>query len=349
MSQAVPPGSDKSAYGCPEPGLRGTVGDHASSLHAREAEPDLAIWQRSQFETLSRDDAREEVRRTRGPEGTRFRTIGAALKRPLRRIRAGYRALTGSIRGLPSVLVIGTQRGGTTSLFNYLVQHPDVRPPLRKEVHYFDFNHARGPTWYRGCFPYSHRLRAGALTIDATPYYMMHPLAAQRAAALLPDVKLVALLRNPIDRALSHYQHEVRGGRESLPFAEALEREAERLAGHEERLRSDPRHYSWNHHRYAYIRRGLYLEQLQRWVRHFPPSQLLVLQSERLFRDPPSVTGEVYRFLGLRTHRLRSYETFLPGSYDRVMPSELRARLAEYFAPYNRALFDWLGEEFDWS
>jgi hypothetical protein len=296
----------------------------------------------------------------RGPDVARPRMIVEAIKRtpyqrpstgrnPLRRIRAEYRELTAPMRGLPSVLIIGTQKGGTTSLFNYLVQHPDVLPPLGKEVHYFDFHYASGLNWYRGRFPYSHRLRDGALTIDATPYYMMHPLAPQRAAQLLPDVKLVALLRNPIDRAFSHYQHEVRGGRESLSFAEALEREAERLAGEEERLRSDSQYYSWNHRRYAYTRRGLYLEQLRRWVQYFPRSQLLVLQSEWLFRDPPAASAEVYRFLGLRAYRLRKYETFLSGNYERGMPPELRAKLAKYFEPYNRELFEWLGEEFDWA
>lgn len=346
MSDAAPPTSTKSAYMSPEPGLRGTFNERASSDHPPGADP--ASRQRSRFDALSRDDVREEVRRTRPPHRARPRTIAGAIKGPLREIRAEYRRLTAPMRGLPSALIIGTQRGGTSSLFNYLVQHPDVLPPLRKEVHYFDLNHARGPNWYRGCFPYSHRLRQGAITIDATPYYMMHPLAAERAAELLPDLKLIALLRNPIDRALSHYQHEVRGGRESLSFAEALERESERLAGQEERLRSDPRYYSWNHRRYAYTRRGLYLEQLQRWLRHFPRSQLLVLQSERLFRDPPGVSAEVYRFLGLRAHTLPKYETFLGGNYDRTMPPELRARLAAYFEPRNRALFAWLGEEFDW-
>ena len=117
----------------------------------------------------------------------------------------------------------------------------------------------------------------------------------------------------------------------------------------EERLRTDPQYYSWNHRRYAYTRRGLYLEQLRRWVQYFPRSQLLVLQSEWLFRDPPAASAEVYRFLGLRAYRLRKYETFLPGNYERGMPRELRAKLAKYFEPYNRELFEWLGEEFDWA
>jgi sulfotransferase family protein len=270
------------------------------------------------------------------------------VKRPLRRLRADYYQLTAALRGLPSVLIIGAQKSGTTSLFNYLVQHPDVLPPLRKEVHYFDFHHDRGVQWYRGRFPYSHRLRRGSLTLDASPYYLVHPLVPQRAAQLLPEVKLIALLRNPVDRALSHYQHEVRGGREPLSFAEAIEKESERLAGEEERLGNDPDYYSFNHHRYSYTRRGLYIEQLRRWVQHFPRSQLLVLQSEWLFRDPVAATTAVHDFLGLRPHRLEQDRPFLQGGYDRTMAPELRTRLVAYFEPYNRELYRWLGEEFDW-
>ncbi len=272
-----------------------------------------------------------------------------AVKWPLQIFRANYHDLTATLRGLPSLLVIGAQKGGTTSLFNYLVQHPDVLPPLRKEVHYFDFNYGRGIQWYRANFPYSHRLRRGSLTLDASPYYLVHPLVPERAAQLLPGVKLVALLRNPVDRALSHYHHEVRGGRESLSFAEAIAKEPERLAGEEERLRNDPDYYSFNHHRYSYTRRGLYIEQLRRWIQYFPRSQLLVLQSERLFRNPGAATAAVHDFLGLRRHPLEQDSPSRQVSYDRSMPPELRTRLATYFEPYNRELYRWLGEEFDWS
>jgi hypothetical protein len=110
-------------------------------------------------------------------------TVLENVKRPLRRLRADYRRLTVPLRGLPSALIIGAQRSGTTSLFNYLVQHPDVLPPIGKEIHYFDFNYARGVKYYRGRFPYSHRLRRGALTLDATPYYLAHPLVPEGAAA----------------------------------------------------------------------------------------------------------------------------------------------------------------------
>jgi hypothetical protein len=271
------------------------------------------------------------------------------VKQSLRRLRGDYREATSSLRGLPSLLIIGAQRSGTTSLFNYLVQHPEVLPPLGKEIHYFDLHYGRGLSWYRGRFPYARRLRRGAITLDASPYYLIHPLAPERAARLLPGVKLVALLRNPVDRALSHYQHEVRDGRESLPFADAVDREAERLLGETERLSADPTYYSFNHHRYSYLLRGLYLQHLRRWVRQFPRSQLLILQSERLFRDPVGTTALVHDFLGLRPHRLERYQPFLHATYERAMPAALRTRLVTYFEPHNRELFQWLGEEFDWT
>lgn len=286
----------------------------------------------------------------RGFEVSRKPTILETIKRPLRRIRADYRLVTGPLRGLPSALIIGAQRCGSTALFSYLAGHPDVLRPFGKEIHYFDFHYAKGIRWYRGRFPYSRQLRRGALTLDATPHYLLHPLVPQRAAQLLPEVKLIAVLRNPVDRALSHYQHEVRGGRESLSFAEALDQESERLAGEEERLRNEPDYYSWNHHRYSYTRRGVYVEQLQRWLQHFPRSQLLVLQSESLFRDPPVGMKAVHQFLGLRDHRLEQYKSsYQQGNYERAMPADLRKRLVTYFEPHNRELFRLLGEEFDWT
>ena len=283
------------------------------------------------------------------PGTARTPTLVERAKAPLRGLRDGYRTLTAGLRGLPSVLVIGTQKGGTTSLFNYLARHPDVLRPLGKESHYFDLYYGRGLRWYRGRFPYRRRLRDGMLTLDASPYYLAHPLAPERAARLLPDVKLVALLRNPVDRAFSHYHHEVRGGRETLSFSEAIEREPVRLAGEEERLRAEPGYYSYNHHRYSYVRRGEYVEQLRRWVSHFPRSQLLVLQSEWLFRDPAGATRAVQKFLGLRGFRAETYRPFLQGTYDRKISPQLREKLVRHFEPYNRELYTWLGEEWDWS
>jgi len=276
-------------------------------------------------------------------------TLLEPVKAPLRRLRSDYRTLTAPLRGLPSVLLIGAQRSGTTSLFNYLVRHPDVLPPLGKEIHFFDLHYARGERWYRGRFPFAYRLRGGAITLDASPYYLLHPLAPERAARLLPGVKLVAVLRNPVERAFSHYQHEVRDGRETLSFADAIAQEQARTEGEEERHAREPGYYSFSHHRYTYTRRGLYLEQLRRWAARYGRERLLVLQSEALFRDPAAAVDRVQAFLGLRPHPSEAYKAFYQGNYDREIPAELRGRLAAYFEPHNRELYRWLGEEFDWA
>jgi hypothetical protein len=313
---------------------------HLLEIRRRGAGP----GREGEFEVTAPGIPRADQKRRR----TATDTIRAPVRPLLRRLRTSYRTLTAPLRALPSALIIGTQKGGTTSLFNYLALHPDVLPPVGKEPHYFDLYYARGVRWYRGRFPYEYRLRGGALTLDASPYYMPHPLAPERAARLLPDAKLVALLRNPVDRALSHYHFAVRGGEDPLSFAEAIEREPERLAGEEERLRADPGYYSYNHRTYSYLRRGQYVEQLRRWVEHFPRSSLLVLQSEWFFRDPAAATGAVQEFLGLRQYQAPTYKPFLQGKYS-DMPPELRRRLVAYFEPYNRELYQWLGEEFDWA
>src|SRR6266540_2331415 len=147
-------------------------------------------------------------------------------------VRAGGRLLaraTSGARMLPGFLVIGTKRGGSTSLYEYLIRHPDVAGCLlTKGSHYFDVNFGRGWSWFRAAFP----LAGGRRTIagEASPYYMFHPLAPQRIAAALPEVRLIAVLRDPVERAWSHYRYERHRGYEDLPF-ELLGAPASRLSG----------------------------------------------------------------------------------------------------------------------
>jgi hypothetical protein len=171
---------------------------------------------------------------------------------------------------LPDFIIIGAQRCGTTSLYNYLTQHPLILSALRKEVHYFDNNFHKGVSWYQAFFPLI-SLRNGYakilsidnshLTGEATPYYLFHPLTPKRIAGLLPQVKLIVILRNPVDRAYSHFLHATRMGFETLSFKEAIAREAERVAAEEARLLDDQSYYSFEHQRFSYIHRGIYHRQ----------------------------------------------------------------------------------------
>src|SRR5437773_8026085 len=189
-----------------------------------------------------------------------------------------YGRATSFARPLPDFLIIGAQKAGTTALYSYLRRHPHVTGPSWKEVSFFDRHYTRGEAWYRGNFPNVIRAR-GALVGEASPSYLFHPLAPERVAALVPDARLITLVRNPVDRALSHYHHEVALGREPLAFEEAIDAEPERTRGEEERLVGEPGYFShawWN---YTYLARGRYAEQLERWLALFPPDQVLVLAS----------------------------------------------------------------------
>jgi hypothetical protein len=277
------------------------------------------------------------------------------------RIKRRFRLATRKHRILPSFLIIGVQRGGTTSLLHSLRRHPDVIGPTagetfvlqRKEVHFFDRHFEEGIDWYRSFFPLAAKRRraqrrGGDLVAgESTPYYIFHPEVPARVAATLPDVKLIAVLRNPVERAYSHYQHRRRAGREELSFEEALAAEEKRLAGSHELIETD-RRYRRHHFQHAYFRRGLYAEQLERWLACFPKEQLLVLRSEDFFAEPETILGEAFEFIGVhpwqpdkRLHRNNA-------SYAPIDPAT-RAELEARYAEPNARLAQLLGRDFGWE
>jgi Sulfotransferase domain len=273
-------------------------------------------------------------------------TIPEPVRAVLRNAVWTYGKATAAIRPLPDFLIIGAQKAGTTALYAYLRQHTGITGPSWKEVSFFDRHYARGEAWYRGNFPSSFRARG--LVGEASPSYLFHPQAPERVAELVPDAKLIALVRNPVDRAFSHYQHEVALGRESLSFEDALTAEVDRLRGEEERMLADPAYFShawWN---YTYAARGRYAEQLERWLAVFPREQLLIVPSEDLLGEPEQAHARVLEFLGAAPQALDSYPRVFERQYE-PMRAETRARLVEEFAEPNRRLYALLGRDLAWA
>lgn len=266
--------------------------------------------------------------------------------------------LTSAWRPLPEFLVIGTKRGGTTTLFRALQDHPLVLPMFPaaqdlKSPHYFDLDFDRGEAWYRSHFATRRARRARRegmpVTGEASPYYLFHPGGAARVRMTVPDARLVVLLRDPVDRAFSHHWDRVKEGFETLSFAEAIDREDERLASERERLERDPGAVSPEYEHHSYVARGRYAEQLEQWYQHFPREQLLVMRSEDLYRDPASVYARTLAFLGLTPHEYTRPYTKLHGHTDRpTMPADQAERLRSYFAPHNERLAELLGTEVWW-
>jgi hypothetical protein len=257
---------------------------------------------------------------------------------------------TAGLRALPDFVVIGAQKAGTTSLYAYLSAHPRVRPGLFKEAHFFDLRFDRGERWYRSVFPLRMRLqRAHALTGEASPYYLFHPLAAERAAQVIPNARLIVLLRDPVERAWSHYRHEVAAGHEQLEFMAALEAEPQRLAGAEDAVRTGSApELAERHRRFGYVARGRYAEQLARWFAVFPREQVLVLKAEDLFQDPAETWRVTQEFLGLPFARHDSFAAH-NAQPSLGLPPEVRASLVETFREPNEELVSLLGPQFRWG
>jgi Sulfotransferase domain len=270
-----------------------------------------------------------------------------ALPEPARKaLRGGYRAYgraTAGLRPLPDFLILGAQKAGTTALYAYLRWHPEITGPSFKEVSFFDRHYAHGERWYRAHMP----ARRQSLVGEASPSYLFHPLAPERVAGMLPDARLIALLRNPVDRAFSHYQHEVALGREPLSFEDAIDSEEERMRGEVERMLREPSYFSHDWWNYTYVARGRYAEQLERWFARFPRERLLVLFTEELAADTAGTYRRVLDFLGAGAHDLESYPRIFEREYEQ-MPPATRARLERLFEEPNRQLGAVLNRELPW-
>ncbi len=235
------------------------------------------------------------------------------------------------IGALPDFVIIGAQKGGTSFLYYLLTRHPLVEPAARKELHFFDqperFNSGAG--WYRRCFPQA-GLKDGrrSITGEATPSYLFDPPVAKRMAEVVPQARLIALLRNPVDRAYSHYQMQVKRGTEPSPFEEAIEQQ----------------HTS-------YVSRGIYVDQLLRWFTFFGKEQMLILKSEDFFERPVETLKVVLTFLDLPDWQPEASELHrrrYTGTYKQKMDPSTRRRLEAYFEPYNQRLYECLDVDFGW-
>ncbi len=265
------------------------------------------------------------------------------------------RLITTPVRVLPDFIIIGAQRCGTTTLYNNLILHPHTMQALRKEIHFFDINYKKGVTWYQAHFPsllyksyLKHTYRNNIISGEATPYYFFHPLSTERIYKFIPRVKLIVLLRNPVDRAYSHYQLSVRLGHENLSFEDAIQHEIGRLKIEEERIFNNGSYYSFNHQHYSYLSRGYYMEQLRKWHHYFSRDQILILKSENFYLDPSTVLTQVYNFLNLPDMGLNDHKKYNISEYEKMNPAT-RKRLVKHFEPYNQELYDYLCINFDWN
>jgi hypothetical protein len=266
----------------------------------------------------------------------------------------GWGWLTADLRMQPSFLIVGVQRCGTTTMYRLLSDHPDVRrPTISKGIGYFDRRYEKGPRWYRAQFPVSSL--AGRLGRDGRPpvsfessgYYCYHPLAAGRIARDLPQIKLVVLVRDPVERAYSAYKHELARGFETETFERALALEPERLAGEVERMLTDPTYESFSHRHHSYVARGQYAEQIVRLHEAVGKDAVYVIDADHFFADPGAEFAALTEWLGLTWRAPDSVQRWnaRPGE---PIPAAIRRRLLDHFEPHDAALAELTGRMPSW-
>ena len=243
-----------------------------------------------------------------------------------------YCKLTHSLHTSPNYLIIGTPRSASTSLYQYLIQHPCVSPALTKQLHFFDTFFYKGIEWYRVCLPYKWKkiyqekiLKSKFVTGEATVHYILHPLAPKRIHEIFPKIKLIIILRNPVERAYSHWNMEFQNNNEELSFEDAINAEATRLKGEFKKLSIDENYVSTNYPHRAYLTTGHYAEQLERWFKFFPKEQFLIIKSEEFSHNPSEQFNKVLKFLELPKFNLPEYKKLHSRDYEQ-MESETRKK-----------------------
>lgn len=264
-----------------------------------------------------------------------------------------WRRIRSRDRANPDFVIVGAQKSGTTFLQSALSQSENVLPSAIKEVHYFDVNYSKGDDWYRSFFPSRREMDARheqlgskVITGEASPFYMYYPYAAARAHAFSPELRIIAVLRDPLERAISHYYHSKAWGFEPLPIEEAFAAEEARLVPERQRITADPNYLGRSFSNHSYVDRGHYARQLKEWEKYFPREQMLILDSRALFSDTQTVINRACEFLNIPAFIYEGGGSKNTTSGKKNVSQELRDQLAAKFAASNDELFDYTGIRF---
>jgi hypothetical protein len=260
--------------------------------------------------------------------------------------------ITSSLRVLPNFIIIGSMKSGTTSLYYNICQHPCVLKAAYDEIGFFDSNYNLGLNWYRSMFPTKKkmegiRLKEGiSITGEDTPFYFWNPSAAKRIKDILPNIKLISILRNPIDRAYSEYQDLAITDTNFPSFEEMIDDEIETRV-YDELIITEENFETFNQKK-SYLLKGIYVDQLKIWNRLFARKQILTISSEDLKLNPQETLKTIFEFLNLSNYKIETPQYKKQKKYVAMNP-ETREKLIEFYKPHNERLFKFMGKKFDWD
>ena len=261
-----------------------------------------------------------------------------------------YYGITASSRVLPNFLIIGGVRCGTTSLYYDICQHPSVETAAYDEIGFFDDNYHLGQGWYRSLFPTKKRMEnvkqstGYSITGEDTPFYIWNEEVVKRIADILPDIKLIAILRNPIDRAYSNFHLGVREGTEKRSFSDVIKNDTDFI----NLKKQEKKELSNNDYKMSYLAKGIYVEQLKKWYEIFEKEQLCVISTEDFSNNTNKILEKIFDFLDIPNYSIKKFEEKKKSRYPNI-DNSVRIELEDFFRPYNEQLYQLIGQEFNWD
>ena len=263
-------------------------------------------------------------------------------------------AITGFIRVIPDFLVIGAKRCGTTSLYQHLSEHPCISRSPRDNIGFFNENYHLGINWYKSLFPtifYKKKMESKnkhCLFFDVTSTYMEEELTAKNVYEVNPNQKIIVILRNPVDRAYSHYHVNVKEKSEKRSFEDAVFEEMNRIKSERIIQNKNKNLRVFTPNNIHYLKKGFYALQLKSWFKIFPREQILVLSTEEFQEDQNLIYKKIFDFLNIPNMKIKSTEKMEKGNYTH-MKHDTRNLLLDYFRQCNHELFELINSEFDWK
>jgi len=270
-----------------------------------------------------------------------------------------YRKMTSRLRQLPDFIIIGAGRAGTTALYSYLIQHPLIAAALTDnnesvaDLHFFEYIISNNIQWYRSHFPIlfskSNKHKNSFITGEYTSTYMYHPDVPKRIFNLLPKIKLIVILRNPIDKAYSTYQQQFRFGEYTTSFEDTINAEFRRIDLNKDFPELNSNNYDFeNFVAQNIIRHGVYADYLETWLKIFDRKQILILNSDDLKKSTKETLRRVFNFLNVSNYDIKDTSQVNVGKYPTINKIT-RKKLIEFFKPHNQRLNKLLDTEFNWN
>ena len=247
----------------------------------------------------------------------------------------------------PNFIIVGAQKAGTSALYDILEQHSKITPSIYKELHYFDNDKLYSKNNlkdYHCKFPLSYQTPQGNLVFEASPLYIYHPKVAKRLYDYNPNIKLIVMLRNPVERAISawtmYHHHFINGPYKHLydnrPFKEAIQTEINNIDK-----------TSYYNDQLSYVKRGIYHLQIEEYLKYFPKENLLFIESEELKKDFKSTLNHLFQFLNIPSENIATMES----NKSRIHSLDLgieKEILTSFYKPYNEKLFELIGKRYNW-